>query len=37
MKTHHLQPDVGHSGVFSGKRWEAQIYPVVRNHIQASG
>jgi polyhydroxyalkanoate depolymerase len=37
MKTHHLQAGVGHSGVFSGKRWEAQIYPVVRNHIQASG
>jgi poly(3-hydroxybutyrate) depolymerase len=36
MKTHHMQVGVGHYGVFNGKRWETQIYPVVRNHIQAS-
>lgn len=36
MKSHHLQPGVGHYGVFNGKKWEAQIYPVVRNHIQSS-
>ena len=36
MKTHHLQAGVGHYGVFNGRRWEAQIYPVLRNHIQAS-
>ncbi len=36
MKSHHLQPGVGHYGVFSGRRWETQIYPVVRNHIQSS-
>ena len=36
MKTHHLQAGVGHYGVFNGKRWEAQVYPVLRNHIQAS-
>ncbi|MFN3892308.1 MAG: polyhydroxyalkanoate depolymerase [Beijerinckiaceae bacterium] len=36
MKSHHLQPGVGHYGVFSGKRWETQIYPVVRDHIQTS-
>jgi poly(3-hydroxybutyrate) depolymerase len=36
MKTHHMQAGVGHYGVFNGRRWEAQIYPVVRNHIQAS-
>lgn len=36
MKSHHLQPGVGHYGVFNGRRWENQIYPVVRNHIQAS-
>ncbi len=35
-KTHHLQAGVGHYGVFSGKRWEAQIYPVVRNMIQSA-
>jgi len=34
MKTHHLQAGVGHYGVFSGKRWSAQIYPVVRAMIQ---
>jgi poly(3-hydroxybutyrate) depolymerase len=36
MKSHHLQAGVGHYGVFSGRRWENQIYPMVRNHIQAS-
>jgi polyhydroxyalkanoate depolymerase len=33
---HHLQPGVGHYGVFSGSRWEAEIYPVVREFIRAS-
>ena len=36
MKTHHLQAGVGHYGVFNGRRWEAQIYPVVRNHIMSA-
>jgi poly(3-hydroxybutyrate) depolymerase len=36
MKSHYMQPGVGHYGVFNGKKWEAQIYPVVKNHIQAS-
>jgi poly-beta-hydroxyalkanoate depolymerase len=36
-KRHHLQPGVGHYGVFSGKRWEAEIYPVFRDLVQASG
>jgi polyhydroxyalkanoate depolymerase len=36
MKTHHLQAGAGHYGVFNGKRWETQVYPVVRNHIQSS-
>jgi poly(3-hydroxybutyrate) depolymerase len=35
-KRHHLQPGVGHYGVFSGSRWEAEIYPVVREFIRAS-
>ncbi|CAM2750163.1 hypothetical protein JHFBIEKO_1047 [Methylobacterium mesophilicum] len=35
MRTHHLQAGVGHYGVFAGKRWETQIYPQVRNFIQA--
>jgi poly(3-hydroxybutyrate) depolymerase len=36
MKSHHMQEGVGHYGVFNGKRWDARIYPVVRNHILAS-
>lgn len=36
MKSHHLQAGVGHYGVFSGRRWDTQVYPVVRNHIMAS-
>jgi polyhydroxyalkanoate depolymerase len=34
-KTHHLQAGVGHYGVFSGRRWASQIYPVVRSVIQS--
>ena len=33
---HHLQAGVGHYGVFNGRRWESQIYPLVRNFIQAN-
>jgi polyhydroxyalkanoate depolymerase len=35
-KRHHLQPGVGHYGVFSGRRWESQIYPIVQNFILAN-
>ena len=35
LRRHHLQANVGHYGVFSGKRWETEIYPVVRNMILA--
>jgi polyhydroxyalkanoate depolymerase len=31
LKRHYLQPGVGHYGLFSGRRWEQQIYPQVRN------
>jgi poly(3-hydroxybutyrate) depolymerase len=34
-KRHHLQPGVGHYGVFSGRKWSNQIYPLVRNMIQS--
>ena len=37
MKRHHLQAGVGHYGVFSGKRWEAQVYPQVKHTILAAG
>jgi poly(3-hydroxybutyrate) depolymerase len=36
MKRHHMQAGVGHYGVFSGKRWETQVYPIVRNMILAN-
>ena len=36
MKSHYMQPGVGHYGVFSGKMWDKRIYPVVRNHIHYS-
>jgi poly(3-hydroxybutyrate) depolymerase len=32
-RRHHLQPGVGHYGVFSGSRWEAEVYPVVRDFV----
>ncbi len=35
-KTHHVQTGVGHYGVFSGRRWNQQIYPRVRDMIHAS-
>ena len=35
-KRHHMQAGVGHYGVFSGKRWENQIYPLVKNVILSS-
>ncbi|HSW06078.1 polyhydroxyalkanoate depolymerase [Aquabacterium sp.] len=35
MKTHHVQLGVGHYGVFSGRRWQQQIYPRVREMIQS--
>lgn len=35
LRRHHLQANVGHYGVFSGRRWEKEIYPVVRNMILA--
>jgi poly(3-hydroxybutyrate) depolymerase len=33
LKTHHVQTGVGHYGVFSGRRWNQQIYPRVREAI----
>jgi len=33
LKSHYVQPGAGHYGVFSGKRWENQIYPLVRDTI----
>jgi poly(3-hydroxybutyrate) depolymerase len=36
LKRHHMQAGVGHYGVFSGKRWENQIYPILKNVILSS-
>lgn len=33
MKRHYLQAGVGHYGVFSGRKWDNQIYPQVRSFI----
>ncbi len=35
MKTHHVQAGAGHYGVFSGRRWQHQIYPVLQRVIQS--
>ncbi len=35
-KRHHLQAGVGHYGVFSGKKWEGQIYPILKNVVLSS-
>ena len=36
LRTHYVQPNVGHYGVCSGKRWQKHIYPVVRNVVHTS-
>jgi polyhydroxyalkanoate depolymerase len=35
-KKHYMQAGVGHYGVFAGKRWAGQIYPLLRNTILAN-
>ena len=35
MKRHHLQTGVGHYGVFNGRRWANEIYPLLREFIQS--
>ena len=34
-QAHHLQPRVGHYGVFNGRRWQTEAYPRVRDFIRA--
>jgi poly(3-hydroxybutyrate) depolymerase len=36
-KSHHLQLQVGHYGVFHGRRWQTETYPKVRAFIRAQG
>ena len=35
QRRHHLQPGVGHFGVFSGRRWREEIMPRVHDFIRA--
>ncbi len=36
-KQRHVQPKVGHYGVFNGRRWRTEIYPIVRDFIRTHG
>jgi polyhydroxyalkanoate depolymerase len=36
QKRNYVQPGAGHYGVFSGRRWQQEIYPVVRDVIAVS-
>jgi len=35
-KKHYVQAGAGHYGVFSGTKWQTQIYPIVRNTIHSA-
>jgi poly(3-hydroxybutyrate) depolymerase len=35
-RRHHLQAGAGHFGVFSGRRWEGQVYPALQGFIAAN-
>lgn len=34
MKWHHVQTGVGHYGIFSGRRWNNEVYPKLRDIIE---
>ncbi|MGE0384649.1 MAG: polyhydroxyalkanoate depolymerase [Gammaproteobacteria bacterium] len=36
LRAHHVQAGVGHYGVFSGRRWENELYPRVKDFISAA-
>jgi poly(3-hydroxybutyrate) depolymerase len=36
MRSHHLQSQVGHYGIFSGRRWRTEIYPKLRDFIRTA-
>jgi polyhydroxyalkanoate depolymerase len=36
MQTHYVQAGAGHYGVFSGRRWQGSIYPMVRGMIHGA-
>ncbi len=33
-RKHHEQANVGHYGIFNGRRWRSEIYPLVRDFIR---
>jgi poly(3-hydroxybutyrate) depolymerase len=35
-RRHHEQAGAGHYGIFNGKRWHGEIYPIVRDFIRAN-
>ncbi|KAA2213067.1 polyhydroxyalkanoate depolymerase [Teichococcus oryzae] len=37
MKRHHVQTGAGHYGVFSGRRWTREVYPLVRGLFEEAG
>lgn len=36
LRQHHLQTGAGHYGVFSGRRWQNEVFPLVKRLIQAT-
>lgn len=36
MRHRYVQPGVGHYGVFAGRRWDEEIYPVIRDFIRSN-
>ena len=37
QRARYIQPGVGHYGIFAGRRWDSEVYPVVRDFIAAQG
>jgi poly(3-hydroxybutyrate) depolymerase len=35
-RVHHMQAGVGHYGVFSGKKWNNEIYPLLRDFVHVN-
>jgi poly-beta-hydroxyalkanoate depolymerase len=35
LRRHHVQADVGHFGVFSGRHWRNEIMPQVADFVRA--
>ncbi|WP_316231052.1 polyhydroxyalkanoate depolymerase [Bradyrhizobium sp. SZCCHNR1051] len=35
-RVHHMQAGVGHYGVFSGKKWNTEIYPLLRDFVHVN-